>query len=522
MAGVTGAPPGAQGRPEGTSLKSMGESKNNFVVVANRLPVDMQRGEDGSPQWVPSPGGLVAALSPVLESQQGCWVGWPGVIDESPESFRTEGGVLLYPVTLSAEDYRDFYEGFSNATLWPLYHDLIVTPEFHREWWAAYREVNLKFAEAVAHVAAEGATVWVQDYQLQLVPGILRQMRPDLTIGFFLHIPFPSPDLFRQLPWREEVVRGLLGADVIGFHLEDNARNFLTLAAQVSGSAGSHTGLPDTLRTTGEVSTRALTAHVTAPDGRRVGVGAFPISIDVEAVPLPKEEKVAGLRRDLGDPDLILLGVDRLDYTKGILQRLRAYEELLAAGALPPKTVFLQIATPSRERIEHYRRTRSRVEEAVGRINGQYGTPGRPAVEYLHRSVPKSTLATYYAAADIMLVTPFKDGMNLVAKEYAAAHPDGSGALVLSEFAGAAEEFPQAYLCNPFDLEAIKRSIHRAASDLRTNPEETRARMTAMHRQVHSHDVNLWARSFLSSLGQARDAARTAPAQPDAPTSAAR
>ncbi|KQB83144.1 alpha,alpha-trehalose-phosphate synthase (UDP-forming) [Corynebacterium oculi] len=492
----------------------MGESNNNFVVVANRLPVDMQRAEDGSPRWVPSPGGLVSALSPVLESHEGCWVGWPGVIDESPEPFRTEADVLLYPVTLSAEDYRDFYEGFSNATLWPLYHDLIVTPEFHREWWAAYREVNLKFAQAVAHVAAEGATVWVQDYQLQLVPGILRQMRPDLTIGFFLHIPFPSPDLFRQLPWREEVMRGLLGADIIGFHLEDNARNFLTLAAQVSGSAGTHTGLPDTLRTSGEVSTRAITAHVTAPDGREVGVGAFPISIDVASVPRPEPQAVTTLRHDLGDPDLILLGVDRLDYTKGILQRLRAYEELLAGGALPPKTVFLQIATPSRERIEHYRRTRSRVEEAVGRINGQYGTPGRPVVEYLHRSVPKSTLATYYAAADIMLVTPFKDGMNLVAKEYAAAHPSGSGALVLSEFAGAAEEFPEAYLCNPFDLEAIKRSIHRAATDLRTAPDDARARMTTMHRQVQEHDVNLWAQSFLDSLAEAHAASTGSSSRP--------
>ncbi|MBC3185673.1 trehalose-6-phosphate synthase [Corynebacterium sp. zg-331] len=487
----------------------MGDSKNDFVVVANRLPVDMQRDEDGSPRWVPSPGGLVSALSPVLESHRGCWVGWPGVIGESPEPFRTEAGVLLFPVTLSAADYRDFYEGFSNATLWPLYHDLIVTPEFHREWWAAYREVNLTFAQAVARVAAEGATVWVQDYQLQLVPGILRQMRPDLTIGFFLHIPFPSPDLFRQLPWREEVMRGLLGADVIGFHLEDNARNFLTLAAQVSGTAGSHTGLPDTLCTDGEVSTRAITAHIAAPDGRRVGVGAFPISIDITSIPHPPADSVAALRRDLGDPDLLLLGVDRLDYTKGILQRLRAYEELLEGGALPPKTVFLQIATPSRERIEHYRRTRSRVEEAVGRINGQYGTPGHPVVEYLHRSVPKATLATYYAAADIMLVTPFKDGMNLVAKEYAAAHPDGSGALVLSEFAGAAEEFPQAYLCNPFDLEAIKRGIHQAATDLRTAPDDARARMTAMHRQVREHDVDLWAQSFLGCLARAHDAAAT-------------
>lgn len=477
---------------------------NGFVVVANRLPVDLHRADDGTMEATPSPGGLVSALSPVLERHQGCWVGWPGTVDTEIHPIRTDTGVLMYPVALTSDEYEEFYEGFSNATLWPLYHDLIVTPEYHREWWASYREVNLKFAEAVARVAADGATVWVQDYQLQLVPGILRQMRPDLTIGFFLHIPFPSPDLFRQLPWREEVVRGLLGADVLGFHLESNARNFLDLARQVSGVVGSHTGLPDRLRVSGTVSTRRVTATVSSPDGREVGVAAYPISIDIDSIADISPDAVRRTRHQFGDPELLILGVDRLDYTKGILNRLRAYEELLASGALPERTRFLQIATPSRERIAHYRVARSQVEEAVGRINGRFGSPGSPAVDYMHRSVPKSELAKYYASADLMLVTPFKDGMNLVAKEYAAAHGDGSGTLVLSEFAGAAEELVEAYMCNPFDLEAVKRAIVRAARDLTAVPEETSRRMRAMNEQVRTHDVNLWASAFLNSLREAR------------------
>ncbi|AKK09690.1 trehalose-6-phosphate synthase [Corynebacterium testudinoris] len=463
---------------------------NSFVVVANRLPVDLHTSPDGTRTWAPSPGGLVAALSPVLERHEGCWVGWPGVADEAPEPFRTDGGVLLHPVRLSSADFEGFYEGFSNATLWPLYHDLIVTPIYHRDWWDIYRDVNLRFATEVAEVAAEGATVWVQDYQLQLLPGILRQMRPDLRIGFFLHIPFPGADLFRQLPWRDETIRGLLGADLIGFHLESGANNFLDLARraghEVSGSA----------------STRLIDAHVHT-DGRRVGVGAFPISIDPTSLGEGVEGSVEALRASLGNPRTVLLGVDRLDYTKGILQRLLAFEELLESGALDPdEVVFLQIATPSRERIAQYRQARSRVEEAVGRINGRFGSMGHPVVHYLHQSLPKAELRTYYEAADIMLVTPFKDGMNLVAKEYVACHGDGSGALVLSEFAGAAIELPQANLCNPFDVESIKRAIATAATGLSTTPEVHRERMLAMHAQVMEHDVDVWAGSFLDALAK--------------------
>jgi len=458
---------------------------NSFVVVANRLPVDLYTAPDGTRTWSPSPGGLVAALSPVLEHQQGCWVGWPGVPDEAPEPFRTDAGVLLHPVRLTQGDFEGFYEGFSNASLWPLYHDLIVTPEYHREWWARYRDVNLLFAQEVAEVAAEGATVWVQDYQLQLVPGILRQLRPDLRIGFFLHIPFPGADLFRQLPWREEIIRGLLGADLIGFHLESNARNFLDLCAGTEG-----------LTVSGTAATRRTDAHVTTHDGRSVAVGAFPISIDVDSLGEGTPGGVEKLRAELGDPQTVILGVDRLDYTKGILQRLLAFEELLEAGALEG-AVFMQVATPSRERIDQYRVARSQVEEAVGRINGRFGSMGRPVVHYLHQSLPKSQLRTLYEAADVMLVTPFKDGMNLVAKEYVACHPDGSGVLVLSEFAGAAVELHQANLCNPFDMESLKRALLTAVQGA---PEVMRERMLAMHAQVLEYDVDRWAEAFLSAL----------------------
>ncbi|GAA1472142.1 trehalose-6-phosphate synthase [Corynebacterium felinum] len=461
---------------------------NDFVVVANRLPVDQSVSPEGAITWSPSPGGLVTALSPVLEKHRGCWVGWPGTTEQAPEPFRTDSGVLLHPVTLTAEDFENFYEGFSNATLWPLYHDLIVPPQYHRQWWEAYREVNEKFARETASVAAEGATVWVQDYQLQLVPGILRQIRPDLTIGFFLHIPFPAPDLFRQLPWREEIVRGVLGSDVIGFHLESNARNFIHVVEHVSG-----------LEVAGQVGVRQAGAKVQASDGRWVHVGAFPISIDPTPF-LNQQVDVAKIRAELGNPRVLILGVDRLDYTKGILQRLHAIEEMHELGALEPDTLFLQIATPSRERIDHYQATRAEVEQAVGRINGRFGQIGRPVVSYHHTSLPKWRLVELYSAADVMLVTPFKDGMNLVAKEYVACHGDGSGALVLSEFAGAAEELAQAYLCNPFDVESIKRQLQHSTKALAQDPDSARARMRQLHTQVVDHDVNVWANAFLHAL----------------------
>ena len=475
-----------------------GTGDNSFVVVANRLPVDMIIESDGTKSWQESPGGLVSAVSPVLEKHQGCWVGWPGVTDEAPEPFRTERGVLLHPVELTQHDFEEFYEGFSNATLWPLYHNLIVTPEFNRSWWDAYRDVNLRFATEVATVAAPGATVWVQDYQLQLVPGILRQLRPDLTIGFFLHIPFPPPEIYRQLPWRNEMLRGLLDADLIGFHLESNVRNFVELCRGYD------------MEVSGEIKVREAGITITLPNGHSLGVGVFPISIDTAAIAATlaadthheSHGELEQMHHNMGSPSTVFLGVDRLDYTKGILQRLLAFEELLDSGALDPKEVALvQLATPSRERIDSYRTTRSNVEEAVGRINGRFSQIGRPVVHYQHRSVTKDVLMRYYRLADVMLVTPFRDGMNLVAKEFVATRADSSGALVLSEFAGAADELTQAHLCNPFDIEDIKKAMLQATWGLKNNPEAMKERMSAMYNQVMEHDVDLWANAFLGALG---------------------
>lgn len=451
---------------------------NQFVVVANRLPVDRV---DGT--WVASPGGLVAALAPVLKANKGCWVGWPGEPGADFEPFDNDG-ITLHPVKLDSDDFHDFYEGFSNSTLWPLYHDLIVTPIYHRSWWQRYRTVNEKFARAAADVAAEGATVWVQDYQLQLVPGLLREMRPDVTIGFFLHIPLPSPDLFRQLPWRAEVLRGLEGADLIGFQRERDEANFRDLAATFPGDQSQ---VPERVGTTG-----AATIPRT---------GTFPISIDASGFSPADESDIAKVRGSVANPRTLMLGVDRLDYTKGILQRLTAIEELLEEGRLD-SIAMIQVATPSRERIASYKKTRAGVEEAVGRINGRYGSLGNPVVHYEHHSVPKSQLRNYYSAADIMLVTPFKDGMNLVAKEYVACHPDGSGALVLSEFAGAAVELDRAHLCNPFDVESVKGAIMGAVD--KQGSDEARDAMLAMNAHVLEHDVARWADSFLDVLREVK------------------
>ncbi|MCP2251895.1 trehalose 6-phosphate synthase [Prauserella aidingensis] len=487
-AGSNGSRPATSPDPEQGRQRQGAE----FVVVANRLPVDLERTEDGNQRWTQSPGGLVSALEPFLRSRNGAWVGWPGVPDVDVDEF-SDDGLVLHPVRLSSTEVRDYYEGFSNATLWPLYHDVVARPIFDRSWWDAYVRVNQRFAEAAAAVAGDGATVWVQDYQLQLVPTMLRELRPDLRIGFFLHIPFPPVELFMQLPWRAEIVRGLIGADLVGFHRPGGAQNFLWLARQLIGLEPSR----------GSVGVRSRPGMVQVDD-RTVRVGAFPISIDAAGLDKLSRsksviERAAQVREELGSPKKILLGIDRLDYTKGIDLRLQAFHELLQEGRVEPGDVtFIQLATPSRERVEHYQQMRVDIEQIVGRINGEFGRVGHTVLHYLHQSIDRSELAALFLAADVMVVTPLRDGMNLVCKEYVAARHDLGGALLLSEFAGAAAELSSAFLVNPHDLDGVKNALEQA---IKLDPAEGRRRMRALRRQVLTHDVDRWARSFLEALG---------------------
>ena len=459
-----------------------------FVVVACRLPVARVESPDGDAEWQPSPGGLVSALEPVMRAADGAWVGWPGGAGEAPGPFEVSG-MHLVGVGLSAEEVSDYYEGFCNATLWPLYHDVIAPPEFHRHWWDAYVRVNRRFARAAAEQAAFGATVWVNDYQLQLVPKMLREQRSDLRIGVFIHIPFPGYEIFAQLPWRREIVTGLLGADLIGFQRDADATNFRRACRRAAG-----------------LVTHGSLVRVPADARREAQTATFPISIDSAGFAEiagrdDVRERANGFRQALGEPDVMLLGIDRLDYTKGILHRLTAYGELLSEGRFGSlRTALVLVASPSRERVEQYRLLRDEVEGAVSRINGDHAELGSPPIHYLHQTFPADEMASLYLAADVMLVTSLRDGMNLVAKEYVACRGDDTGALVLSEFTGAADELSGAFLVNPHDIEGMKDAIVRAAT---VSPAEARRRMRTMRRRVREFDVSHWAASFLGALEQA-------------------
>lgn len=462
----------------------------DFVVVANRLPVDRVVGVDGAETWRTSPGGLVAALEPVMHQVDGAWVGWPGQADLELKPFEVNG-IRLVPVALSAREVSEYYEGFANDTIWPLYHDVIAPPQYHREWWDAYVTVNRRFAEAAAGVVAENGTVWVHDYQLQLVPEMVRALRPDVTIGYFHHIPFPMHGLYAQLPWRDQMLRGLLGADVVGFQRGQDATYFLAAVRR---------------RLTYDV--KATTVVVPDGDGERTVIAkAFPISIDtapyLEIAARPEvQARALEIRENLGNPKRILLGVDRLDYTKGIRHRIKAYGELLAEGRLDVEDVTLiQVASPSRERVDAYVQLRDEIELAVSRINGDTDTMNHTAIRYLHQGYPREEMVALYLAADVMLVTALRDGMNLVAKEYVATRADNRGVLVLSEFTGAADELRQAVRINPHDIDGLKDAIMTAVE---MTPAEQGKRMRSLRRRVLNHDVIAWSSSFLDALAAAR------------------
>jgi trehalose 6-phosphate synthase len=455
------------------------------IVVANRLPV--HQGDNG---WELSPGGLVTALRPVMSAHPGAWVGWDGGTKGMPATL-PKSDVRLLPIALSAAQVRDYYRGFANATMWPLLHNAIEKPRFERSWWRAYQDVNHAFANRVLAALEEApdAIAWVHDYQLLLVPGLLRSRRPEQPIGFFLHVPWPSPDIYARLPWREQVLNGLLGADVLGFHTDDYRGNFLRSCARTLVDSG--------------VEVRG--SSVILPDGRAVATVTAPISIDAKefagfAAGPEVAEQIQGLEEQFAGRRL-LLGVDRLDYTKGIIERLLAIEMLLERNpALRTSVAFLQVAVPSRDDVREYRNLRGTVEQHIGRINGRYTEPGNDVpVHYLYRGLPQEQLAAYYAFADALLVTPLIDGMNLVCKEYVTvqeAH-GSSGVLILSEFTGAAVELTEAVMCNPFDIEGLSYRIEHA---LRIPQDDRRKAIAALAEQVRVHDVHDWVAGQLAEI----------------------
>ena len=462
---------------------------SSLFVVANRLPIEFR------PQmgWRASPGGLVNVLDTVLRDQDVVWIGCGGRFhgDESAKLGlgppREVHGFAINEILLSELEYAGYYENFSNRAIWPLYHDSIVDSVYCQNDFLAYESVNQIFANRVASLAPPCADIWVHDYHLQLVPAMLRRLRPDLRIGFFLHIPFPSDDLFYRLPWSREILQGLLGSDLIGFQTLESATSF---RRQVTSSLQ--------CQSAGE-----FLYIESGQETRSVQVGVFPIGVDACQLASVAQDQAtimgaAAFRQSIGNPDLLILGVDRLDYTKGIDVRIEAIAELLRSCDLDRKSmVFFQAAMPTRDNLSEYQELRRQVESQIDRINAELGGNGSAGIQYVCESLSRSKLIELYISADIMLVTPLSDGMNLVCKEYIACRPSGSGALVLSEMAGAAQSLQSAWLVNPHSIEDVKKGILSAVN---ASAEEGFRRMCLLQEDVFGNDAMKWANDFVRSL----------------------
>lgn len=451
-----------------------------LVVLSNRLPFTIRRTARGL-EVEPSAGGLVSAMDPSLRRTGGTWIGWPGIALRDGETLPTDD--LPYPVCpvpMSDLEVQHFYEGFSNGTLWPLFHSLPERAQFDPRNWNVYHRVNRRYAEAALSQPGANSLFWVHDYQLLLVPGIIRQSAPDARLAFFLHIPFPPYDIFRVLPWDRELLYGILGCDLIGFHVAGYARNFLDCVER---------------RLNLQVDYENMVVEL---GGRAVQVGAFPIGIDYDAFADGAES--APPSTDAG-AERVVLGVDRLDYTKGIPERIRAWERLLE---LYPehreKVVLLQVAVPSRAEVPEYRALKREIDELVGQVNGRYATAQWSPIRYLYRTFPHEELVQMYRDAAVAVVTPLRDGMNLVAKEYVAAQRDEPGVLVLSRLAGAAETMHEALLVNPNNIDETAAAINRA---LTMEEPERRSRMAALQQRERRHNVVAWGEEFVEAAQQA-------------------
>jgi trehalose 6-phosphate synthase/phosphatase len=468
---------------------------SRLLIVANRLPVTVRPTPVGV-EVERSTGGLATGMSRPHEQSAGLWIGWSGAGDDLTPAQQAEletqlASQRLVGVPLNRDLVTRYYEGYSNGVLWPLFHYLLDQVPLQPSDWDAYVQANEQFAEVVVAQYRPGDLIWIHDYQLLLLPGLVRRRLPEARIGFFLHIPFPSEELFRTLPARRQLLEGFLGADLVGFHTPTYLRHFAT-------------ALTDILGLTVDID------RVQLP-GREVRLGVFPMGVDASLFQnLSREPAVEAEAEALrGDGSVrILVGVDRLDYTKGIPRRLLAFERMLQTHSeLREKVRLVQVAVPSRTGVEAYQDFRSLVDGLVGRINGAFGTPRWVPVHYIFRGLSAEDLVALYRAADVMLVTPLRDGMNLVAKEFLASRTDGDGVLVLSEFAGAAWELPEALQVNPYDTDATGEVIFRA---LTMEPEERRARLAPLRERVATFDVHRWVASFLEQLERVTDPAARA------------
>ena len=461
------------------------------IIISNRLPLRVQKNKEGELEYIPSEGGLATGLGSVYKGSGNIWIGWPGIYFKSTEEKEEARKKLeeenMLPVYLSKKEIEEFYEGFCNSTLWPNFHYFNQFAIYRRTLWKAYVEVNKRFCEAVLEVARPDDTIWIHDYQLLLLPGLLREKLPKISIGFFLHIPFPSHEVFRLIPWRKELLNGVLGSDLIGFHTYDDMRHFLSAVNRLVYYSNEQGKI--------QVGNRVVFAD------------SFPMGIDFDkyanAAMAPETiAREVKFRTSVGDQKLIL-SIDRLDYSKGIPARLIVFELFLKKfPEYREKVSLILLVVPSRDQVVQYRELKEEVDLLVGRINGAYGTMNWTPIHYFYRSLPMDMLSALYRMSEVALVTPMRDGMNLVCKEYVASKLDQKGVLILSEMAGASKELNQAILINPNDKHQVADALKQA---LEQPEEEQKKNMAAMQETLKRYNVHHWVNLFLTSLQEVKD-----------------
>ncbi|MEP2774118.1 MAG: bifunctional alpha,alpha-trehalose-phosphate synthase (UDP-forming)/trehalose-phosphatase [Fulvivirga sp.] len=458
------------------------------IIVSNRLPVNVSKDKAGNLNYQPSAGGLATGLSSVYQEGDNLWIGWPGMYfteeGKKKEAIRALSEQHMSPVFLTEEEIKLYYEGFSNETLWPTFHYFNQNALYRKSYWKSYEKVNQKFCDELLTHLNPGDKVWVHDYQLMLVPRMIRDVQPDVSVGFFLHIPFPSFEVFRLLPWRRELLDGVLGADLVGFHTYDDMRHFLSAVSRICYISNHH----------GEIQ----------KDRRFVVTDSFPIGIDYDkyanqAAHPDTISKEVEYRTSLGQQKLVL-SIDRLDYSKGIPARLQIFDLFLEKyPQYQDKVSLLMVVVPSRDQVEKYKDLKEQVDTLVGRINGKYGTVNWTPIHYFYRSFPLEDLSAFYRMADVAMVTPMRDGMNLVCKEFVASKLDQKGVLILSEMAGASKELSDALIVNPNDKHQVRDALYKA---LTMDEAEQKKHMAVMQETLKKYNIHHWVNMFLSRLDQ--------------------